>query len=161
MKIVVILGQALDPAGIVVNRRRGRIFVNREEYVMQPADACALEAALRIKEGGNVEVVALPRGPLPDDDVLRQALSMGVDQAIILSGDGLGGARSRPGHQRPHRLGALRGGQRLSGAADRHDRPPLLRRPGDRGPAPAAPLGLGIADHDLYLVPAALKAQGF
>ena len=92
MKIAVILGQVLNPAGIVVNRRRGRIFVNREEYVMQPADACALEAALRVKDGGNAEVVALPRGPLPDDDVLRQALSMGVDQAIILSGDGLGGA---------------------------------------------------------------------
>ena len=42
MRIVVVMGRALDPAGIVVNRRRGRIFVNREEYVMQPADACAL-----------------------------------------------------------------------------------------------------------------------
>jgi electron transfer flavoprotein beta subunit len=86
MRIVVILGRVLDPAGIVVNRRRGRIFVNREEYVMQPADACALEAALQIKDGGDAEVIALPRGPLPDDDVLRQALSIGADRAIHLAG---------------------------------------------------------------------------
>jgi electron transfer flavoprotein beta subunit len=87
MKIVVILGRVLDPAGIVVNRRRGRIFVNREEYVMQPADACALEAALRVKDGGSAEVIALPRGLLPDDDdVLRQALSVGADRAVNFVG---------------------------------------------------------------------------
>jgi electron transfer flavoprotein alpha/beta subunit len=92
MRIVVIVGRVLDPAGIVVNRRRGRIFVNREEYVMQPADACALEAALQIRDGDDAEVIAIPRGPLPDDDVLRQALSMSADRAIILTGDGFGGA---------------------------------------------------------------------
>jgi len=86
MRIIVILGRVLDPAGIVVNRRRGRIFVNREEYVMQPADRCALEAALQIKDGGDAEVIALPHGLLPDDDVLRQALSAGADRAIDLVG---------------------------------------------------------------------------
>jgi electron transfer flavoprotein beta subunit len=81
----------LDPAGIVVNRRRGRIFVNREAYVMQPADACALEAALQIKDGGDAEVTSLPRDLLPDDaagsaDILRQALSVGADRAIHFVG---------------------------------------------------------------------------
>ncbi|MDY6878561.1 MAG: hypothetical protein SWK90_20475 [Chloroflexota bacterium] len=89
MRIVVILGQVLDPSGIVVKRRAGRIFVNREEYVIQPADRCALEAALRIKDATGAEVVALPRSPLPDDDVLRQALAIGADKAIYLTGDGL------------------------------------------------------------------------
>jgi electron transfer flavoprotein beta subunit len=96
MRMVVVLGRVLDPSGIVVKRRAGRIFVNREQYVLQPADRCALEAALRIKDaaGGSTglttgaEVVALPRGPLPDDDVLRQALATGADRAITLTGDG-------------------------------------------------------------------------
>ena len=85
MQIVVILGQVLDPAGIIVKGKAGRIFVNREEYMLQPADKCALEAALRIKDATSAEVVALPRGPLPDDDVLRQALAMGADRAVYLT----------------------------------------------------------------------------
>jgi electron transfer flavoprotein alpha/beta subunit len=88
MRIVVILGRVLDPSGIVVNRRRGRIFVNWEEYMLQPADRCALEAALCIKDTTGAEVVALPRGPLPDNDVLRQALATGADRAVYLAGEG-------------------------------------------------------------------------
>jgi len=91
MRILVIIGRVLDPDGIAVNRRRGRIFVNREEYVMQPADRCALEAALRIKEGlqpHSAEVVALPRSFLPDDDVLRLAVATGADRAIYLTREG-------------------------------------------------------------------------
>lgn len=94
MRIVVVLGRVLDPSGIVFNRRRGRIFVNREEYLLQPADRCALEAALRIKDtvrpqrSPDAEVVAFPRGPLPDDDVLRQALASGADRAVYLTGEG-------------------------------------------------------------------------
>lgn len=86
MRILVIIGRLLDPRGIVVNRRVGRIFINREEYILQPADRCALEAALRIKDANGAEVVALPRGPLPDDDVLRQALATGADRAVYLVG---------------------------------------------------------------------------
>jgi electron transfer flavoprotein alpha/beta subunit len=99
MRVIVILGRVLDPRGIAVNRRAGRIFINREEYILQPADRCALEAALRIKDstGGSTisattlttgaEVVALLRSPLPDDDVLRQALATGTDRAIYLVGN--------------------------------------------------------------------------
>ena len=50
MRVIVVLGRVLDPSGIVFNWRRGRIFVIREEYLLQPADRCALEAALRIKD---------------------------------------------------------------------------------------------------------------
>ena len=110
MRVVVILGQVLNPSGITVNRRRGRIFVNRKEYILQPADRCALETALRIKdavrpesptvrpesptvrpESPGADVVVLPRGPLPDDDVLRQALALGADKAVFLTDDGCEG----------------------------------------------------------------------
>ena len=87
MKVVVLMGRVLDPRGIVVNRRRGRVFINRKEYIPQPADRCALEAALRIKDGTGAEVVVLPRGPLPDDDVLRLALATGADRAVHIVGE--------------------------------------------------------------------------
>jgi len=86
MRAVVILGRVLDPDGIVVNRRARRVFVNREEYVIQPADRCALEAALLLKDTDGAEVVAFPRTLLPDDDLLRQALAIGADRAVYLVG---------------------------------------------------------------------------
>ncbi len=89
MRVIVILGRVLDPSGMVVKGSAGRIFVNREEYLIQPADRCALEAALRIKDGTDAEVIALPRGPLPDDDILRQAIAIGADRAIYLTGAAL------------------------------------------------------------------------
>jgi electron transfer flavoprotein beta subunit len=92
MRIFTIIGRVLDPQGIAVNRRVGRIFVNREVYIPHPADQSALEAALRIKDATGAEVIALPRGLFPDADVLRQALSAGADRAVYLTAAGLEGS---------------------------------------------------------------------
>ena len=89
MRIIVPLRRVLDPAGIVAHRRLQRIFVNREEYIIQPADHCALEAALRIKDATGAEVIVTSGQPEPDDDTLRRGLAMGADRAIYLTGDGL------------------------------------------------------------------------
>ncbi len=48
MRVVVHIGQILDPRGITVNRRAEKVFINREEYLMDRADRNALEAALQI-----------------------------------------------------------------------------------------------------------------
>ena len=81
MRVICIVGRVLDPSGIAVNRRAGRIFINREEYVFQPADRCALEAALRVKDATGAEVVVLPRAPLPDARS-STALSSGVRRSV-------------------------------------------------------------------------------
>jgi electron transfer flavoprotein beta subunit len=88
MRIIVILRRVLDPAGIVAHRRLRRLFINREEYIIQPADRCALEAALRIKDANDAEVVVVSGQPEPNDDTLRRGLAMGADRAIYLSGEG-------------------------------------------------------------------------
>lgn len=85
MRIIVILRRVLDPSGIVVHRGLGRIFVNQEKYIIQPADHCALEVALRIKDlAEDTEVVVVSGQPEPDDDTLRRGLAMGADRAIYL-----------------------------------------------------------------------------
>jgi electron transfer flavoprotein beta subunit len=88
MRILVILRRVLDPAGIVAHRRLRRLFINREEYLLQPADRCALEAALRIKDVSDAEVVVVSGLPEPNDDTLRRGLAMGADRAIYLCGEG-------------------------------------------------------------------------
>ncbi len=94
MRVVVHLKQVLDPHGILVNRRAGKVFFNREEYLMNPADRNALEAALQLKDAdAKVEIVVLGCVPESGEAVLRAALGMGADHAIRLidtskSGDG-------------------------------------------------------------------------
>lgn len=91
MRIVVTIKQILDPEGITVNRRRERIFINREDRIINPADKCALEAALRLKDAHGAEVIALSLGRPSADDALREALALGADQAVLISDKALAG----------------------------------------------------------------------
>jgi electron transfer flavoprotein beta subunit len=84
MKIMVPVKQILDPKGITVRRDKERIFVNVEEYIVDPGSKSAIEAALQIKSDGD-EVIALSAGEPRADDALREALAMGCDAACLLS----------------------------------------------------------------------------
>jgi electron transfer flavoprotein beta subunit len=86
MKIVVTIKQILDPSGFTVNRRREKVFVNREEYIINPADLNALEMALGIKDNHDaVEVTGLGLGPPRVDDALREAIARGADSAVHIT----------------------------------------------------------------------------
>src|SRR5512136_2961338 len=85
MKIVVAIKQVLDPRGFTVNRKAEKIFVNREEYIINPADRCALEVALRLKDAAGAEVIVLAGGPERAGDAVRQAWAMGADRGIHLT----------------------------------------------------------------------------
>lgn len=86
MKIVVCLKQILDPHGITVNRKAEKIFVNREEYLIDPASKAALEVAESIK-GSSDEVIAISIGGVRVDEALREALARGADRAILIRSD--------------------------------------------------------------------------
>ena len=85
MKIIVPIKQILDPKGVTVRRDKERIFINREDYILDPASEAALEAALRLKDGQEGELIAICVGPERADDALREALAMGCDAAYLLS----------------------------------------------------------------------------
>jgi electron transfer flavoprotein beta subunit len=85
MRIIVPIKQILDPAGFTVHRRLERVFVNREDYIINPNDKNALEEALRLKDRHGAEVVVLSLGEPRVDDALREALAMGADQAFLLT----------------------------------------------------------------------------
>ena len=84
MRVIVPIKQMLDPGGITIRRDKERIFVNREEYIIEPGSMAALEAALRLKDAGAMEVVAISVGTLQADDALREALALGCDAAYLL-----------------------------------------------------------------------------
>jgi electron transfer flavoprotein beta subunit len=87
MKILVCVKQVLDPTGITVNRKAEKVFINREEFILDPASKAALEAANDLKLAG-AEVIAISVGPERVEDGLREALARGADQAIWIQSEG-------------------------------------------------------------------------
>lgn len=85
MRIIIPIKQILDPSGILVRRDIQRVFVNREEYIIDPASKAALEAALCIKDVASAELIAISMGLPQAEDALREALAMGCDAAYLLS----------------------------------------------------------------------------
>jgi|SRR5579859_1578529 len=79
MNILVVLRAVRDPAGFTVNRKAQKVFINRERFIINPADRNALEAGLQVT-AGSVTAVAL--GGETAGEVLRQARAAGAARAI-------------------------------------------------------------------------------
>jgi electron transfer flavoprotein beta subunit len=86
MNVIVLVKQVLDPGGLTFRRDKERMFVNREDYIVDPGSKAAIEAALRLKDSGQEHsITALTMGKPRADDALREALAMGCDQAYLLT----------------------------------------------------------------------------
>jgi electron transfer flavoprotein beta subunit len=95
VRIAVCVKQVLDPETIRVSRSRQAIDDRRARKIMNPPDRWALDAALRLKEqDSSTEVFALTIGDRDAEDVLREALALGADRAILLSDPALTQATS-------------------------------------------------------------------
>ena len=87
MKIIAILRERFDPETVRVSRSRGMLDTRRARKFINPSDKNGLEEALRLKESQEAKVVALGFGPPDSEDALREALAMGVDEAVLISGE--------------------------------------------------------------------------
>ena len=93
MKIVVCIKQVPDTAGGVKFNPDGTLDRGAMLAIMNPDDKAGLEAALRIKdENEGTTVTVLTMGLPKAEDVLREALAMGADDAILVTDRVLGGA---------------------------------------------------------------------
>ena len=97
MRIVVCVKSVPDTAShIRVNPSSSAIDLDGLTFVMNPYDEFAVEEALRIKEKhGQVEITAISVGGNRAKDVLRIALSMGIDRAVHLTDSSFEGLNSQ------------------------------------------------------------------
>ena len=92
MKIIVCIKQVPDTKGGVKFNPDGTLDRGAMLAIMNPDDKAGLEAALRIKDEYGAEVTVLTMGLPKAEDVLREALAMGADKAILVTDRCLGGA---------------------------------------------------------------------
>ncbi|MGV9198530.1 MAG: electron transfer flavoprotein subunit beta/FixA family protein [Promethearchaeia archaeon] len=84
LNIYVLIKQVPKTQNLLINKRTGALIREGIESIINPDDVYALELGLSLKEkyGGNV--TAMTMGPPPAKSALREALAMGVDNAIII-----------------------------------------------------------------------------
>ncbi len=92
MKIIVFVKQVPDAVEVKIDPKTGNICREGVESIMNPYDANAIEAALKIKDSIGAVVCAVSMGPPQAEAVLNHALAMGCDESYLLSDRALGGA---------------------------------------------------------------------
>ena len=92
MKIVVCVKQVPDTKGGVKFNPDGTLDRAAMMTIMNPDDKAGLEAALRLKDQYGAEVTVVTMGLPKAEDVLREAMAMGADKAVLVTDRVLGGA---------------------------------------------------------------------
>ncbi|MGI5869439.1 MAG: electron transfer flavoprotein subunit beta/FixA family protein [Kiritimatiellia bacterium] len=94
MKIVVCIKQVPDTTDVKINPETNTLVREGVASIVNPYDMYAIEESIRIKEriGGDSKVIALSMGPQQAEAVLREAISMGVDQGVLLCDRAFAGA---------------------------------------------------------------------
>ncbi len=85
LQMVVCVKQVPDTAEVRIDPRTNTLVRAGVPAIINPFDAHAVEAAVRLKEKYGGRVTALSMGPLQAEEVLRRALGMGADRAILLT----------------------------------------------------------------------------
>lgn len=84
MKIVVCIKQVPDTFEVKIDPETKRIVREGVESIINPYDNYAIEEAVRLKERFGGEVTAISMGPPQAEKALRDAIAMGVDNAVLL-----------------------------------------------------------------------------
>jgi len=92
MKIVVCIKQVPDTNEIKINQVTGTLIREGVPSIMNPDDKGGLEMALSLKDKYNAHVTVITMGPPQADSILREALALGADRAILLTDRKFAGA---------------------------------------------------------------------
>jgi electron transfer flavoprotein beta subunit len=92
MHFVCCIKQVPDTAEVKIDPASNTLVRSGVESIANPFDRVALEEALRLRERYGGRVTALAMGPPQAEEVLREALSLGADEAVLLSDRPFAGA---------------------------------------------------------------------
>ncbi|MDP3878785.1 MAG: electron transfer flavoprotein subunit beta/FixA family protein [Dehalococcoidales bacterium] len=85
MNIVVCLKQVPGTTKVSINPETNTLVRQGIKNIVNPFDTYALEEAVRLKERYGGKVTAISMGPPQAEEILREAISTGADEAILLS----------------------------------------------------------------------------
>lgn len=92
MNIVVCIKQVPDSAEVRINPETNTLIRDGVPTIINPYDMHAIEAGLQLKEMTKGKVTVITMGPPQAESALREAISMGADNAMLLSDRAFAGA---------------------------------------------------------------------
>ena len=92
MEIVVCIKQVPDTTKVKIDPETNTLMREGVDSIINPFDLYAIEEGVRLKEnnGGTVKVITM--GPPQAESALREAISLGADEAILVSDRAFAGA---------------------------------------------------------------------
>ncbi len=92
MNIIVLVKQVPDTAEVKINRETNTLIRDGVPSIINPFDMYAIEEALRLREKHGGKVTAVTMGPPQAAESLKEAVSLGVDDAVLVSDRAFAGA---------------------------------------------------------------------
>ena len=85
MEIIVCIKQVPDTADVKINPETNTLIREGVKSIINPFDMYAIEEGIRLKEAHGGKVTVITMGPPQAETALREAIAMGVDDAILIS----------------------------------------------------------------------------
>ncbi|MFH0840253.1 MAG: electron transfer flavoprotein subunit beta/FixA family protein [Candidatus Omnitrophota bacterium] len=85
MNIIVCIKQVPDTTDVKIDPATNTLIREGVASIINPFDTYAIEEAVRLKEKFGGKVIVLTMGPPQAQQALREAISLGADEAILLS----------------------------------------------------------------------------
>ncbi len=92
MNIVVCLKQVPGTTQVKIDPETNNLIRDGIENIINPFDTYAIEEAVRLRERFGGKVSAISMGPPQTETALREAISLGADEAVLLSDPAFAGA---------------------------------------------------------------------
>jgi len=93
MKILVLVKQVPETDSLAIDPETGTVVRSEATSIVNPLDLYALEAALAIKDArAEARITALSMGPPAAAVALKEAVAMGCDDAVLVTGREFAGA---------------------------------------------------------------------
>lgn len=92
MKLIVCVKQVPNTTEIKIDPVTNTLIREGVESILNPFDAYAVEEAVRLKEQHGGTVIVISMGPPQVEETLREAISLGADEIILLSDRKFAGA---------------------------------------------------------------------
>lgn len=92
MKIIIPIKQVPETSNVKIDEETGTIVREGVESIVNPLDLYAIEAGIQLKEERGAEITVVSMGPPSAERALKEAIAMGCDDGILISGKEFAGS---------------------------------------------------------------------